>query len=210
MSIEVQAEKCTELCALRGIAANKIYSDCGYTGANLDRPSMNELITAIQTSPPSYLVVFRLDRLSRNVVELNGLVDSLNAKGVQLISVSENLDTSTTSGRMMMSMILVMNQFERETIVARVKESLGYRKRQGQRYTGIIPYGKRLLCNRYEDSPEELETIRKIQEQRASGASLQKITDFLNRNSIPTRKGKPWGRSTVAIICNRRLNTPMA
>ena len=203
-SIEVQTEKCELLCQLRELPILNSYSDFGFSGKDMDRPGFQKLLKQINENPPAYLIVYRLDRISRNVADLSGLVDLLAQKKVQLISVSENLDTSTVSGRMMMSMILVLSQYEREIIVARVRESLDYRRRNGVRYTRITPYGKKLVGNRYEDSPEEREVIRSIHSLHVSGVSLRSIAAILDAQRVPTRNGKPWCLSTIATICRRQ------
>ena len=207
VSIEVQVEKCIEHCSQRGIAVNRLFSDTGHSGTNTDRPSLKDLLRVISTNPPEYLVVYRLDRLSRNVGQVSELVDILNSKGVQLISVCEPYINSTTStGKLQISMLMACSQLEHETIVARVKESLAYRKRNGMKYTRITPYGKRLTGDRYEECPQELETIKIIHQLHAQGASLSQIVQYLNEKGVPTRKGKPWGRSSVSIIIHRSMN----
>ena len=211
VSIEVQVEKCIEHCNLRGVAVSQVFSDTGHSGKNLERPSLKDLLRMISTNPPECLVVYRLDRLSRSVGQVSELVDILNSKGVQLISVCEPYINSTTStGKLQISMLMACSQLEHETIVARVKESLAYRKRNGMKYTRITPYGKRLTGNRYEECQEELETIKIIRQLHAQGASLSEIVQYLNEKGVPTRKGKPWGRSSVSIIIHRSMNTTAA
>lgn len=211
VSIEVQVEKCIEHCNQRGIAVNQVFSDTGHSGKNLERPSLNNLLRVISTNPPQFLVVYRLDRLSRSVGQVSELVDILNSKDVQLISVCEPYINSTTStGKLQISMLMACNQLERESIVARVKESLAFRKRNGMKYTRITPYGMHLSGNRYEECQEEQETIKIICQLYSEGASLSQITQYLNEKRVPTRKGKPWGRSSVSIIIHRRMNSTAA
>jgi len=101
-----------------------VFEDEGVSGKSLDRPQFKQLMKAEEAEPFDCLIVYRLDRISRNVGDFSGLIEKLNALGTAFISVKEQFDTSTPMGRAMMNIAAVFAQLERETIAERIKDNM--------------------------------------------------------------------------------------
>lgn len=101
-----------------------IFEDEGFSGKNLDRPQFKEMMNEEYRSPFNLIIVYRLDRISRNVGDFSNLIDKLNSYNTSFVSIKEQFDTSTPMGRAMMNIAAVFAQLERETIAERVKDNM--------------------------------------------------------------------------------------
>ena len=138
LSIETQIEKCE----YRAEKKYKVYSDKGYSGKNTLRPSLESLIRDIEDDKINRLIVYRLDRISRNITDFYNLYDIMQEHNTEFISVNENFDTSTTLGRAMMGILIVFAQMERESIQERVTDNYYSRISMDGRWAGgPAPYG---------------------------------------------------------------------
>ena len=117
------------------------YSDEGYTGANTDRPGLQSLLTDVQDDMVDILVIYRLDRLSRDIRDFSNIYSILIEHNVMFISIRENIDTNTPIGRAMMYVTMVFAQMERETIAERVSDGLLMLAQKGCWTGGIAPIG---------------------------------------------------------------------
>lgn len=118
-----------------------VYEDEGFSAKNLDRPEFRHMMNDLDTFHFDYIVVYRLDRISRNVSDFSGLVESLNKKNVSFVCIKEQFDTSTPMGRAMMYIASVFAQLERETIAERVKDNMNMLARTGRWLGGNTPLG---------------------------------------------------------------------
>ena len=141
ISIESQIEFCRH--ELRGGAA-KEYQDKGFSGKNTDRPQFHQLVRDIEAGLVSRVVVYKLDRISRSILDFAKMMDLFQKYGVEFVSSTEKFDTSTPMGRAMLNICIVFAQLERETIQRRVIDSYFSRNKLGLYMGGPVPYGYRL------------------------------------------------------------------
>ena len=118
-----------------------IYEDEGFSAKNLDRPQFQRMMKDLETIHFAYIIVYRLDRISRNVSDFSGLVEELNKKNVSFVCIKEQFDTSTPMGRAMMYIASVFAQLERETIAERVRDNMQMLARTGRWLGGTTPLG---------------------------------------------------------------------
>ncbi|MCL2445479.1 MAG: recombinase family protein [Oscillospiraceae bacterium] len=109
----------------------KTYSDKGYSGKNLDRPDFEKLMEDIQQGLIKRVIVYKLDRISRSILDFSGLMIFFEKHGVEFVSVTEKFDTSTPVGRAMLNICIVFAQLERETIQQRVSDAYHTRSKKG-------------------------------------------------------------------------------
>lgn len=114
----------------------KVYRDKGYSGKNTDRPGLQRLKTDIEANKIKRVIVYRLDRISRNIADFYQLYQLMEIHKVEFVSISENFDTSTPMGRAMMGILIVFAQMERESIQERVKDNYYYRIEEDGRWPG--------------------------------------------------------------------------
>jgi len=141
ISIESQIEFCKY--ELRGESC-KEYTDKGYSGKNTDRPKFQELVRDIERGLIRRVIVYKLDRISRSIVDFAGMMEMFGRYNVEFVSSTEKFDTSTPMGRAMLNICIVFAQLERETIQKRVTDAYYSRIQKGFHMSGAAPYGYRL------------------------------------------------------------------
>lgn len=134
---------------------NKEYSDGGFSGGNLNRPALKELLEDIKLGFVDMVLVYKIDRLSRSLMDFSRLVDIFSKNNASFISVTQDFNTSTTTGRLMLNMLLSFAQFEREMTSDRLKDKFLAQKKRGMWTGGFIPLGydaieKKLVINKEE------------------------------------------------------------
>ncbi len=184
----------------------KVYKDKGYSGKNIDRPSFQQLLEDIKKGNITKIVIYRLDRMSRSLLDFAGLVETFNEYGVEFVSSTEKFDTSTPIGRAMLSIIMVFAQLERETIAGRIKDNYYERGKKGMFLGGNVPFG-------YDLSPHTIdgiktnklvpnsnaETVRKMYELYANGnLSLGQISKLLTEEGSLSLYDKPWDSAKIS------------
>jgi site-specific DNA recombinase len=177
------------------------------SGATLDRPGLHRALQAARTSRFDLLLVYRLDRLTRRIRDLATLMDDLDRAGVHFRSATEPFDTSTPAGRMLVQMLGVFAEFEREIIIDRVRGGMERKAARGKWTGGPIPYGYRLdkAADALTADPVEAPLVRQMFTAYADARQgTRAIATGLNQRGIRTRSGKPWSGYTIGrILANR-------
>lgn len=138
ISVESQLEYCKY--ETRG-NPYKVYSDKGYSGKNTNRPGFEEMMSNIKEGNVSRVIVYKLDRISRSILDFANMMDIFGQYNVEFVSSTERFDTSTPIGRAMLNICIVFAQLERETIQKRVADAYYSRSKRGFYMGGRIPYG---------------------------------------------------------------------
>lgn len=141
ISIESQIEFCKY--ELRGGNFRK-YTDKGYSGKNTDRPKFQEMMADIRRGLIKRVVVYKLDRISRSILDFATMMETFQEYNVEFVSSTEKFDTSTPMGRAMLNICIVFAQLERETIQKRVTDAYYSRCQHGFHMSGAAPYGFQL------------------------------------------------------------------
>ena len=118
-----------------------VYEDEGFSGGNLNRPAFKEMMKAVKAKQHSAVIVYRLDRISRNISDFAGLIEELGRLKVDFISIREHFDTSQPMGRAMMYIASVFSQLERETIAERIRDNMRELAKTGRWLGGVTPTG---------------------------------------------------------------------
>jgi len=136
------------------------------------------------------VAIIRLDRLTRSLKDLLEIVEDSKLKGWSIVSATETLDTSTPPGRLVVQVLGMVAEFERETTVQRTKEALGELRRQGRRYSGRAPYGYADAFGVLVPEVYEQAIITGVLKGRAKGFSWEKMAQILGKDG--SRTGRPW------------------
>ncbi|MBE0564603.1 MAG: recombinase family protein [Krumholzibacteria bacterium] len=186
------------------------YDDGGFSGGTLERPALDRLLSDIAAGQVDCVVVYKVDRLSRSLLDFSRLVEVFDAHGVSFVSVTQPINTADSTGRLMLNILLSFAQFERETIADRTRDKMSAARRRGK-WTGglpvlgydIHPDGGRLVVNE-----DEAPMVREMFSLYQTHRSLSKVAAELQRRgwttkSWTTRKGThrpggPWSKSTLA------------
>ena len=127
----------------------KVYTDAGYTGANTNRPALQELLENIKQRKIDAILSYKIDRLTRSPKDFYQLIEFFEQYGVDFISITERFDTSTPAGRLLRNIMLTFAQFERELVSERTRDKLLERAKKGFWHGGITPYGYKRENSRY-------------------------------------------------------------
>ena len=217
-SIDMQIERSKAFCVSQGWDYVVYDTDKGYSGKDTDRPGFRQMMKEIAAGQINFVVVYKLDRISRNLKDFFGLMEEFKAREVGFRSLTENFDTTTPMGRAMLAIIAVFAQLERETTAERVRDNMLDRFRMGIWNGGPIPFGftsskTSLPVNGKAKSvsvlvPDEAETdyIRQFYEWylEPSGSYLAN-TKRANALSIPTKSGKAWNPNQMQRIMKNPL-----
>lgn len=206
ISIESQIEFCRY--ETRG-EQYRVYQDKGYSGKNTDRPQFQKMLADMRAGQIKSVIVYKLDRMSRSILDFANLMEELQSYGVSFVSCTEKFDTATPMGRAMLNICIVFAQLERETIQMRVRDAYHSRSKKGFYMGGRVPYGYRLepyfiegkRTAHYVPEPLEAETVRFIFEGYAqSQTSFGELVKLLRERGMPNSRSKngAWNRSRLA------------
>lgn len=198
VSLDAQRAKVTAYADLFDLDLVAVEVDAGLSAKSLARPALDRALGMLRDGRAEALLVVKLDRLTRSVRDLCTLVERYFHRAA-LLSVSEQIDTRTASGRMVVQMLTVIAEWERGTIGERTASALAHLASQGKRVSGRIPYGyalsddgETLVLNEAEQ-----EVIRRARALRAAGASLRDISATLAESGVMSRAGRPFDSKAI-------------
>lgn len=179
-----------------------IFEDAGYSGKNTDRPKYQEMMSQIRQGAFTHLLVWKIDRISRNLLDFATMYKELKDLGVIFVSKSEQFDTSTAMGEAMLKIILVFAELERNMTSERVTATMISRASNGLWNGGRVPFGYNYdpECMEFSINPSEAETVRLIHDKYEELRSLLRESRYLNETGFRTRAGNLWTPVTLDII----------
>ena len=216
-SIENQIEMCRQYIAThyseQEAAAALVYEDEGFSGGTLDRPQFKKMMNDSQSVKFAAIVVYRLDRISRNIGDFAKLIEDLANREIDFISIREQFDTSSPMGRAMMYIASVFSQLERETIAERIRDNMHELAKTGRWLGGNTPtgYESESISNVTVDGktrkacklkiiPDEINLVKLIFDKFIETGSLTKTDQFLMQGNYKTKRGKKFTRFAIKGI----------
>ncbi len=200
ISLEVQRDKVSRYAALYDLDLVDVVEDAGHSGKSLDRPGLQRALSMLKSKDADALLVVRLDRLTRSVRDLGALVESTFNRSA-LLSVSEQIDTRTAAGRLVLNVLASVAQWEREAIAERTSSAMRH-MRDNRRFTGgQPPFGFRALDSGalVEDAGEQA-IVSEVRRLDADGLSVPEIAASLAAAGHVSRAGRPLSRTQVRRI----------
>jgi len=199
------------------IALPDRYDDGAYSGATLERPALKRLMVDVEQGKIDAIVVYKLDRLSRSLLDFAKLIETLERQKVTLVSVTQSINTKDSSGRLLLNILLSYAQFEREVITERIRDKVAASKRRGKWLGGVPPLGynidranKRLVVN-----PDEAVMVRYIFRRflvlRSAVGILKELKEkgwrMKSWTTVKGRKhqGQPWNKNQIYRLLNNPL-----
>jgi site-specific DNA recombinase len=201
ISLDEQQERLKAYCRAMGWSEEPLlFIDDGYSAKNLDRPELNRLLKEVKKGTISKILVTKLDRLSRRLLDLLKLIDMFQEHNVSFISISESFDTNTPSGRLTLQVLGAVAEFERERIRERVFENMLHAARQGKWLTQS-PYGYRLQNKELVIYEPEAQIVRNVYDWYLNkGLGYYAIAKKLNEEGIPSRQKKEWSIRAIKLM----------
>ena len=206
ISIETQIETCKNI--VRGEAI-QIYKDNGFSGKDTDRPDFQRLMKDIKSGIINKIVVYKLDRISRSVLDIAELIRELEKLHVDFVSATENYETTTPMGKAMLNMSATFAQLERENIAARVKGAYISRSHRGFYMGGRVPYGFELTptvigginTKKFVIEPIKAHTIQRMYEIYSQpNTSLGDVRRQLISEGIIREDGSNWTTAKLSDL----------
>jgi site-specific DNA recombinase len=192
------------------------YDDGGYTGSNMDRPALRQLLADIEAGKVDVVVVYKIDRLSRSLNDFVSLLQTFERKGVAFVSVTQQFNTANPMGRLILNILICFAQFERENIAERIRDKMAASRKRGKWVGGVPPLGydvdyaaKKLVVNE-----AEAEVVRRIFTRFSQCGSPAIIADELRADGITTKAwtsktgkvhpGEPFNRAYIYKVLHQR------
>jgi site-specific DNA recombinase len=178
----------------------KTYEDGAFTGENIERPGLQELLRDIKDAKINCVLAYKIDRLSRSVKDFHQLMELFDRYNVTFISVTELLDSSSPTGRLVRNILVEFAQFERELIAQRTRDKMHQSAMMGYWGGGHPPYGYKAIEGKLVIDSTESENIKLIFDLFLKTHSLSKVIAQLRLLNITNRVGKSWSNTTIDYI----------
>lgn len=199
VSLDAQEAKVRAYAALHDAELVGLHVDAGRSASTLDdRPALADALAALRRGEADALLVVKLDRLTRSTRDLGELLDRATREGWAILSVAESLDTATAAGRLVVSVLGAVAQWEREAIGERTSAAMQHLRAEGRYTGGRCRYGYRVDADGLlVPDDNEQAALSVVAELRAAGLSLRAISAELAARGFLSRTGRPFTASTL-------------
>ena len=204
-SLPMQKQDLAAYCSLiLGTDDYEIFEDAGYSGKNTNRPAFQEMMRRVRNGEFSHVLVWKIDRVSRNLLDFAEMYSELQSLRVTFVSKNEQFDTSTAIGEAMLKIILVFAELERNMTSERVTDAMISRASNGQWNGGRIPFGYDYDADTstFSIREDEKEVCLMLKDDYISNKSLTHTAKLLNSKGYKTRAGAEWSPNGVWIIAS--------
>jgi len=191
------------------------YDDAAYSGGNLDRPALKQLLKDIEHGKVDVIVVYKIDRLTRSLADFAKLVEQFDAKSISFVAITQQFNTTTSMGRLTLNVLLSFAQFERELSSERVRDKIAASRRKGKWTGGSVPLGYDAIDKKLVVNKAEAENVRKIFTRYLELGTILKLQDDLKAKRIfsklrPELKvgaqgGVPFTYGPLAYLLRNRI-----
>ncbi|KGR74865.1 recombinase family protein [Ureibacillus sinduriensis] len=203
-SIAAQLEKLEAYCISQGWELVKQFIDDGYSAKDLNRPQFQEMLQQIKAGGIDVLLVYRLDRLTRSVSDLYEILNELDKYNCKFKSATEVYDTTNAMGRLFITLVAAIAQWERENTAERVRMGMEKKTKLGEWKGGMAPFGYKVINGKLEIDEFESEIIKEIF-MLSKTFGFYTIAKQLTLKGISTRKGGDWHVDSVRAIANNPI-----
>jgi site-specific DNA recombinase len=209
-SLREQGVRLKHYCENQGYEVYNVYEDAGISGKNITgRPGIKSLLSDDTKGKFDLVLVWKLNRISRKLLDILNIVELLNKNGIAFRSLTESFETETTTGRLNLNIMGAIGEFERETIAENVKMGLLARAREGRWNGGVVlgydiveipNEGKKRKNTRLEINEKEANTVRRIFELYSQGHGYKAVVNRINKEGVKTKRNGEFAVSTVKEI----------
>ena len=197
-SLRTQEKQLRDYCGYHKVDIHELYTDAGLSGAHTEnRPAFQRMMRDAAEGKFNVVIVAKIDRISRNLADLLELIHTLESIGVDFVSISQQFDTSVPMGRLTLNILGSFAQFERDIIAERTRENLLERAKRGERTGGVIPYGYKVVEEKFVIEADEAQHVRRMFREYARLRSFRAVGVLLNAAGARTRYKKAWSARGV-------------
>ena len=190
-----------------------VFYDKGYSGKSTNRPQFQEMMNEVRKGIVSKIIIYKFDRISRSLMDFLSMQQDFSKYGVKLVSCSEDFDTSTQVGKMILNILMMFAEMERENIQQRIKDNYYARGEKGFYLGGAAPFGYNkietnvngLKTYTFRENKDESKILLKMFNDYIDGKSMGEIARVLNNDKVVSRRNRPWSENAIA----RMLRNPV-
>lgn len=196
---------------------NEHYDDGGWSGGNLDRPALKQLLADVSAGRVDVIVVYKVDRLTRSLADFARIVDILDRAGASFVSVTQAFNTTNSMGRLTLNVLLSFAQFEREVTSERIRDKIAASKKKGMWMGGPVPLGYRLGDRKLVIEEADAKIVRSIFRRYVELRSVTKLADELAEQNVRTKVrhfsngrtvgGVHFGRGPLSLLLQNPIYT---
>ena len=198
-SLDAQRESCvayiTSQASMGWRAISKHYDDGGISGGTMERPALQELLSDIKSGKVDVVVVYKIDRLTRSLMDFAKIVEVFDAQKVSFVSVTQQFNTLSSMGRLTLNVLLSFAQFEREVTAERIRDKIAASKKKGMWMGGVVPLGYEARNKKLVINPYEADVVRQIFSLYLEAGSVRRLKERLDDLGMVTKIRKQAGRS---------------
>ena len=220
-SLQAQREACEAYIASQRHegwrAVARKYDDGGFSGGNMNRPGLKQLLDDIAARLVDTVVVYKVDRLTRSLTDFAKIIEAFDKQGVSFVSVTQQFNTTSSMGRLTLNVLLSFAQFEREVTGERIRDKIAASKKKGMWMGGVAPLGYDVIDRQLIVNPQEAKVVEEIFAQYPRLGSVAALKQYLDQKNLLTKLrssanghvfgGKPYSRGGLYKLLNNEVYT---
>lgn len=208
-SLDAQREACESYIKSQQhegwILVEKQYNDGGFSGGNLERPALKELFKDIENNKIDIVVVYKVDRLTRSLLDFAKIVELFDSHEASFVSVTQNFNTTTSMGRLTLNILLSFAQFEREVTGERIRDKIAASKKKGMWMGGRVPIGYKRKNKKLVIDKIYAKTVKEIFQKYLEIQSVPQLKDYLIENNIKSNTERNFEKGQLYHILENKV-----
>ena len=208
-SLDAQRESCEAYIASQRaegwVCMRERYDDGGFSGGTLDRPGLKTLLEDVEAGLVDVIVVYKIDRLSRSLMDFAKLVEAFDRNNVTFVSVTQAFNTTTSMGRLTLNILLSFAQFEREVTGERIRDKFAASRAKGMWMGGFVPWGYDVIDRKLVVNEAEAAQVRAVFQRFTELGSATLLTRELVAKDVRSKRGKPIDKGFLYKLFRNRL-----
>lgn len=187
------------------VAVRDRYDDGGFSGGTLDRPGLQQLLSDVEAGLIDVIVVYKIDRLSRSLMDFAKLVEAFDRNNVTFVSVTQSFNTTTSMGRLTLNILLSFAQFEREVIGERIRDKFAASRKRGMWMGGFVPMGYDVKNRKLVINEAEAATVRMIFDRFVALGSASTLARALQAEGVTNKRGRLIDKGFIYKLISNRV-----
>src|SRR5574344_499644 len=187
------------------VLVEKDYNDGGYSGGTLERPAIKALFKDIEAGEIDIIVVYKVDRLTRSLMDFAKIVELFDKNNASFVSVTQSFNTTTSMGRLTLNMLLSFAQFEREVTGERIRDKIAASKKKGMWMGGCPPLGYKKENKKLVVEEKEAQKVKLIFDKYLDLQSVPKLMEYLKTENIKTRSDKEFFKGELYHMLSNKV-----
>ena len=187
------------------VLIEKQYNDGGFSGGTMERPAFKELLSDVEKGEIDIVVVYKVDRLTRSLMDFSKIIDIFDRKETSFVSITQHFNTTTSMGRLTLNILLSFAQFEREVTGERIRDKFAASKKKGMWIGGCTPFGYKKEDNKLVPIETQAEQVDLIFRKYSELKSVFKLKEYLDKNGIKTKKNKNFSKGQLYHLLSNKV-----